>query len=150
MELKIPPVIQMLVLAISMWLVAILLPSLTFRTNTLLWLGGLVIVVGIVVVALGMFAFRNANTTVDPRSPEKASLLVTAGIYRFSRNPMYVGILLVLAGWALVLGSIMSLLFLPVFVVYINRFQIKPEEQTLSGIFNGDYAAYKASVRRWI
>lgn len=150
MELKIPPVVQMILVAIAMWLVSVLLPSATYKSNGLLWVAGFFITAGLIVLIFGISAFRNASTTVDPRTPEKASSLVINGIYRISRNPMYLGILLLLIGWVFVLGSFLSLIGLPVFVLYINHYQIMPEEQSLGKIFNEEYLAYKKCVRRWI
>jgi protein-S-isoprenylcysteine O-methyltransferase Ste14 len=98
----------------------------------------------------GFVAFRHAKTTVNPLSPANSSSLVTSGIYRFTRNPMYVGLALVLLAWALFLSSPWSLLGPLVFVLYINRFQIVPEERILSGIFGEAYSAYRTKVRRWL
>ncbi|HEV8366930.1 MAG TPA: isoprenylcysteine carboxylmethyltransferase family protein, partial [Pyrinomonadaceae bacterium] len=75
---------------------------------------------------------------------------VSTGVYRFTRNPMYLGLLLTLLGWAAFLSNPASLLFVPIFVLYINRFQIKPEEQVLSSLFGAEYMAYKSRVRRWL
>jgi protein-S-isoprenylcysteine O-methyltransferase Ste14 len=76
--------------------------------------------------------------------------LVTTGVYRFTRNPMYLGLLLTLLAWAAFLFNPVALLFVPIFVLYINRFQIKPEEQVLSSLFGAEYMAYKGRVRRWL
>ena len=75
---------------------------------------------------------------------------VSAGPYRFTRNPMYLGLLLTLLAWAVFLFNPVVLLFVPIFVLYINRFQIKPEEQVLSSLFGAEYMAYKGQVRRWL
>ena len=83
-------------------------------------------------------------------TPEAASALVRSGIYRTTRNPMYVGLLLILVAWAVLLSSVWTLLGPLVFVLYITRFQIIPEESALSALFGADYAAYQSSVRRWL
>jgi len=82
--------------------------------------------------------------------PEKASSLVTTGIYRFTRNPMYLGLLFVLFAWAVFLASVWALLGPVAFVFYIDRFQIAPEEAILAGMFGAAYTEYKARVRRWL
>jgi protein-S-isoprenylcysteine O-methyltransferase Ste14 len=105
---------------------------------------------GVAFALAGILAFRRANTTVNPAKPEAASTFVASGVYRVSRNPMYVGLLLVLTGWAFFLCHALTFLFLPVFVAYMNRFQIAPEERALSARFGSEYATYTRSVRRWI
>jgi protein-S-isoprenylcysteine O-methyltransferase Ste14 len=150
LELKIPPPALALCLALLMWLTSSLghpLPvPLGVRLGVALALG----VVGQGISMGGMIAFRRAKTTINPFRPATASSLVSGGVYRFTRNPMYVGLFLTLLGWAVFLCSPLALLFLPVFVLYINRFQINPEERVLSSLFGAEYAAYKASVRRWV
>lgn len=81
---------------------------------------------------------------------DAASSLVTNGVYRFTRNPMYVGLLLALSGWAAFLSSPSALVYLVAFVLYMNRFQIEPEERVLASRFGADYAAYRTRVRRWL
>jgi len=98
----------------------------------------------------GVRYFRRAKTTVNPMKPESASALVASGIYRYSRNPMYLGFLLMLLGWALWLSNASALLLLPAFVLYMNRFQICPEERALLSLFGPDYMQYRARVRRWL
>ena len=98
----------------------------------------------------GVIEFRRAKTTVDPTKPDSASSLVRTGIYRRTRNPMYLGFLLILTGCAAALANLTSFLILPAFVVYMNRFQIKPEERALASIFGDDFKAYYSEARRWI
>ena len=102
------------------------------------------------VVVIAVRGFRKAKTTVDPFHPESASAIVTSGIYRFTRNPMYLGFLLVLIALAIFLGNWISALMPLVFVIYMNRFQIAPEERALRLRFGTSYEAYLHSVRRWI
>jgi len=83
-------------------------------------------------------------------TPQSASALVVSGIYRFTRNPMYVGFLFVLLGWAVWLSNGLSFLFLPAFVLYMNRFQIQPEERALHARFGQEFVAYTSRVRRWL
>lgn len=150
LELKIPPVVQVVIIAGLMWALAGLLPGLSFAIpgSPLVALG--IVMTGVVVALLGVLEFRTAGTTVDPRAPEQSASLVVRGVYRVSRNPMYVGFLLMLTGWAVFLGNIASLLLLPVFILYMNRFQIVPEEQYMREKFGEAYAQYQATVRRWL
>ena len=106
--------------------------------------------VGAVIAVLGIVAFRRAKTSVNPLHPEKMSALVSGGVYRFTRNPMYLGLLLTLVGWAIGLGDFIPWLLLPGFIVYINRFQIGPEERALAAMFGAEFVLYRTRVRRWV
>ena len=150
LELKVPPLVLVLVLAGAMWFAAMQLPSLAI---TLPWRHGLAVTisgVGILFILAGIYSFQRAKTTVNPTRPAAASSVVTSGVYRFSRNPMYVGFLLALIGWATFLSHTLPFLFLPAFVAYMNRFQISPEERALSAKFGDEYETYKQAVRRWL
>jgi protein-S-isoprenylcysteine O-methyltransferase Ste14 len=87
---------------------------------------------------------------VNPLKPDATTVLVTAGIYRFTRNPMYIGLTLTLLGWAAFLGNLLAFALLPLFVFYITQFQIKPEERALRSLFGSIYEDYCAKVRRWL
>jgi protein-S-isoprenylcysteine O-methyltransferase Ste14 len=150
LELKIPPVVVVLLAGAAMWLVASALPTLAFLFPYKQAVAVALMAAGGVVAALGVVSFRRARTTVDPTKPQAASSLVTTGIYRFTRNPMYLGFLLVLAGVAALLANAAALVLLPVFVVYMNLFQIKPEERALSATFGLDFTTYTKRVRRWM
>ncbi len=100
---------------------------------------------------MGVLSFRQAKTTVNPVQPTQASTLVVSGIYRFSRNPMYLGFLFLLLSWAAFLANIPALLLgPPLFAGYMNKFQILPEEKILCSLFGDDFEIYKNRVRRWI
>ena len=105
---------------------------------------------GLLFVLAGGISFRRARTTVNPLKPEAASALVTSGIYRYTRNPMYVGFALWLLAWGLYLASPLVLLGVLGFVLYMNRLQIAPEERALGRLFGADFAAYRQRVRRWL
>ncbi|WP_227520440.1 methyltransferase family protein [Marinobacter sp. LV10R510-11A] len=109
-----------------------------------------ILLMGVAFSVAGVISFRLARTTINPSRPEKASALVSTGIYRVTRNPMYLGILLVLVAWALFLSSAWGLLAAVGFVLYMNHFQIAPEEHALSELFGKEFESYKASVRRWL
>jgi len=150
MSLKVPPLLLAAIFAGAMYGLARLVPAAAFglpgRTAVSAGLG----ILGLVIVAAAVISFRRQQTTVNPMTPEASTAVVTGGVFRFSRNPMYLGMLLVLAGWAAYLANATAFLLLPVFVVYLNRFQIRPEEQALLEHFGPQYSRYMAAVRRWI
>ena len=110
----------------------------------------MVAVSGGFIALLGVVAFSRAGTTVNPMKPGSSSSLVVTGIYSVTRNPMYLGVLLVLLAWAINLASALTVLFLPGFVWYMGRYQIEPEERALASLFGSAFTAYAARVRRWI
>ena len=110
--------------------------------------GALLVLLGIVISATGAGAFKRAGTPVLPFEPSTA--LVTDGLYRFSRNPMYVGLVLVLLGAAVLFGSLGALLTVPVFVWILQTRFIEGEERFLQEIFGERYLEYKKRVRRWL
>ena len=150
LELKIPPVVVWLVVVGAMWLGCRALPVLRFGLPFHLGLALGFGIAGVAVAGAGVVSFRRAGTTVNPLKPDAVSVLVVSGVYRITRNPMYLGMLLVLLGWAIYLGNIVAFLFLPSFAAYMNRFQIIPEEKMLATMFGADFIAYRNSVRRWL
>ena len=150
LELKVPPLALMVVMAAVLWLASLAGPAFDFTLlpNAVLAMG--FAAAGAFACLAGVVSFRRARTTVDPRKPDATAALVVSGIYRYSRNPMYLGFLLMLLGWALFLSNGLALLLLPAFVLYMNRFQIRPEERVLAARFAGDYVAYVARVHRWL
>jgi len=150
MELKIPPLIQVLLFGAGMLLISKLFPATTLSIPANIPTGIAVIAIGIITAFAGVAEFRKAKTTVDPRHPQKSENLVTTGIYKISRNPMYLGFLIALLGWSIILKNIIALLLLPAFVIYINHYQIKPEERFLLKKFDSNYSKYCSKVRRWV
>jgi protein-S-isoprenylcysteine O-methyltransferase Ste14 len=150
LELKVPPLPLAAGFGVLMWAVDLWLPLHAGRAlaRTVVALATLGLAVTIVVSAV--IGFRRARTTVDPFHPETASNIVTTGIYRVTRNPMYLGFLLALIALAVFLGNVVSAVLPPIFVVYMNRFQIEPEERALLARFGAPYEAYLRTVRRWI
>jgi protein-S-isoprenylcysteine O-methyltransferase Ste14 len=106
--------------------------------------------IGAVTCLSGVVSFHRAKTTVNPMKPHSTSSLIVSGIYKYTRNPMYLGFVLVLLGWAAFLSNLAALALVPAFIVYINRFQIRPEERVLASLFPHEYPAYRAKVRRWV
>lgn len=150
LELKIPPPAVALAIALLMWFTSILFGYIPIPLNYRLGAALALLVIGQGISISGIVAFRRAKTTLNPLKPGTSSALVTSGIFRFTRNPMYLGLLLTLMGWAAFIASPPALVFLFFYVVYINRFQVDPEERVLSSLFGEDYAAYKMRVRRWV
>lgn len=150
LEARIPPPLLLLATALAMTACARLLPapSLAFDGDRILALA--VAAAGFAVLAAGALRFRAAGTTIDPTRPADASSLVDGGIYRFTRNPMYVGFALMLAAWALALGSPWAWIGPPAFVAWLQRYQIEPEERALRRVFGERYDAYARRVRRWV
>jgi len=151
LELKVPPLVVVLLMGLLMWLVSWFMPagrSLVLQARQLV--SANVAAMGVIVCSLGVVRFRRTKTTVNPMKPGSASSLVVSGIYQFTRNPMYLGMLLVLTGWAIFLSNALSFLFLPAYVFHMNRFQIRPEERALASKFGQDFANYRSKVRRWL
>lgn len=150
LELKVPPVLLVVIVAAGMWAVSRISPNLSFAIPGVVWIAVGLAMAGAGIAVLGVLAFRTAGTTVDPRVPEQSAQLVVRGVYRYSRNPMYLGFLLVLCAWGLFLGSAPSLLFLPGFIAYMNHFQIGPEERFMRDKFGKSFTRYRSEVRRWV
>lgn len=149
LELKVPPLALVLLAALLMWLGARWFPALGFRfpgQSLVAWGLG---IAGAFICALGLVEFKRARTTVNPTKPGSASSLVRTGIYRRTRNPMYLGFLLMLCAWALAMGNPLALMIPPAFVAYMNRFQIRPEERALTALFGDAFRDYCREVRRW-
>jgi protein-S-isoprenylcysteine O-methyltransferase Ste14 len=149
LELKIPPLPLAVGFGVLMWAIDRWLPMQTHRSllRGVIALTTFGLAVAIVVIAV--IGFRRARTTVDPFHPETASTIVTTGIYQVTRNPMYLGFLLALIALAVFLGNLASAVIPLLFIVYMNRFQIGPEERALRARFGASYEAYLRSVRRW-
>ena len=149
LELKVPPVPLGGIVAALMWCAASSVPVLDFRFPASFLSSASLALLGAVTCLSGVVSFRRAKTTVNPMRPDSTSSLVVAGIYKYTRNPMYLGFLLLLLGWATFLSNLAAFALLPAFVVYMNHFQIGPEERALRSLFPQEYHAYHATVRRW-
>ncbi len=150
LDTRIPPPVVMLAVGAMMWATARLLPQFAFDSMLQWPLAALFAVTGLLFEMLPGLRFSRAGTTSNPLRPQASAHLVIEGLNRYSRNPMYVGQQIILLAWAMVLGNAASMLLLPVFALYITRFQILPEERALAARFGDDYAAYCARVRRWL
>lgn len=150
MKPRIPPPIVMLLAGAAMWGLARATPALTVELPGRAGLAFVFGLLGIAAAAAGVIQFHRARTTVNPLKPEEATSLVITGIYAYTRNPMYLGLALILVGWAVYLANPVALLGLIAFVLFIDRFQIMPEEQALHALFGSAFEAYRRRVHRWI
>lgn len=150
LELKIPPPVVALACGFGAWELCAAVPNLAFDWPGRIAMAVLVASVGFSFDVVSILRFFAARTTVNPLTPGKSERLVIDGLYRRTRNPMYVGLLLVLTGLAIYLGNPLALAAPALFVAYITRFQIIPEERMLAAKFGADYEAYRAAVRRWL
>lgn len=150
LELKIPPPAVAFLIAIAMWFASKVGPSIALPLLVRSLAFGALALAGGAVALAGDLAFRRARTTINPFRPQNTSALVTSGVYRRTRNPMYVGLLFVVVGWCAFLCSATALLGPVAFVAYITRFQIIPEERILLSKFGPSYADYLTRVRRWL
>ena len=150
MHLKVPPVAVAGIAAALMFGLSVILPQFSFPLPFKNTLTIIIFLFGLLIAALGAVSFRRRETTVNPTRPSTASSLVASGVYRLSRNPMYLGLLMALIALGVYLAKPLILLVVATaFVLYMNKYQIEPEEQALQRLFGEDFAAYKNTVRRW-
>lgn len=147
---RIPPPLVCLLVGVSMWVAAQFAPVLVVDGGLRYALAGGVFLFGLIVGISAISSFRRAQTTINPVNLEAASSLVTGGIFRYTRNPMYVGFTCLLTAWAILLASPWTLLGPIFFVLFTTRFQIVPEERVMLSKFGDAYAAYRKRVRRWL
>tara|TARA_R110002096_G_scaffold161007_3_gene327372 strand:- start:21332 stop:21781 length:450 start_codon:yes stop_codon:yes gene_type:complete len=147
---KIPPVLLLLINGALMWLVAQTNFAYPFAGGYSPLVASILVLVGLGIGLSAVREFRRVQTTVNPMRPENATTLVDSGVFAFSRNPMYLGLALVLAGWGTWLGSAGSFAVIVLFVIAITALQIRPEEAALAKCFGDDYVKYRQRVRRWI
>jgi protein-S-isoprenylcysteine O-methyltransferase Ste14 len=153
LELKCPPPIVMLISAIMAMILS--QKSVEFIQQKVTTVDDFIwplvfFIAGIVVAIAGVKEFKHYHTTISPTHPENTTSLVTSGIYQFTRNPMYLGMLIVLLGWADLLDSFLAYSGALVFFLYISAFQIKPEEDVMKDKFGQEFSQYCGQVRRWL
>ena len=150
-KIKIPPLALTGMFLIIMFILSGLFPQFTVNIPRNIIVSIILTIIGASICISGVTSFRLAQTTVNPNKPEQASTLVIRGVYRLSRNPMYLGFLLLLIAWGIFLSHWLSLLILPtIFVIYINRFQIPLEEKALYLKFGDEFISYKKLVHKWL
>lgn len=150
LENRIPPALIMAAVGVLMYFVSPILPDIRIERSISLFIGVLITLIGVVFGLFGVYEFVKNNTTVDPTNPEKTSSLVTSGVLKISRNPMYVAMAFFLFGFSFLLSSLLTVFLVSVFFVYMNRFQIEPEERIMSQKFGDEFLRYKENVRRWL
>lgn len=149
-ENRLPPPIVMLFVGVCMWAASRFLNSADLSSWPWALGGALLACVGLGIGASGFFEFRRAGTTIDPVNIDHADKLVTSGVFAWTRNPMYLGFALMLLGWSAFLGGRWTLLGPTLFVFFIQRFQIAPEERAMAAKFGEAYTDYRRRVRPWI
>ena len=150
LDLKIPPAVVGLVVASLQWVVTVSVPFLYIDVPMRSFFAAFLGILGMCIGIYGVIAFRLASTTVNPHAPQKTSSLVCTGLYARTRNPMYLGIALVLLGWAVYLSNGGAFALVPAFIAYLNTFQIKPEETHLRTLFPNEFNSYCERTRRWM
>ena len=150
LKLKIPPLLLTLLFGLAMWVISESSVLIEIPVVVSLCLSFALFTLGATVLISAVVSFRFAKTTVNPLLPSESTVLVKSGVYKFSRNPMYLGFLLLLVGWGVFLSSLYSLVVPLLFVIYMDAFQIRPEEAILQEIFGEQFSVYQKQVRRWI
>lgn len=149
MHLKLPPALVTLITAFLIYGVARFLPFGDFDFTGRVYVIWVLLGLGVLLGAFSLGQFFKTKTTIDPRDPNKTSELVITGLYKLSRNPMYLALLLVLLAFGLYFPNAFNFLIFIFFVAYMNKFQIIPEEKALKVKFGKQYDAYLVRVRRW-
>ncbi|MGD0590766.1 MAG: isoprenylcysteine carboxylmethyltransferase family protein [Bacteroidota bacterium] len=150
LQLKIPPPIVTVIFAACMWAVTNIVPGYSFAIPYCKTLSCIISVIGGIISVFALYSFYSAKTTINSVQLNYSSSFVVSGVYSFTRNPMYLGLLFVLLGWFLFLSNILAMVFIPLFILFINYFQIKPEEKALELKFGQAFILYKLKVRRWL
>jgi len=148
MKKRIPPPLIAMLCVLIIFLSKSIFPSFVFSYK--LQLGIFVSTIGFLLLIISIKSFIDSKTTINPLNLKKSTYLVTSGVFRFSRNPMYLGMLLFLLGTAIILNIIGGLIISILFIFYMNFFQIIPEEKALENLFGKNYRNYRKTVRRWI
>ena len=147
---KIPPPVIAVLCGLMAWLIAHFTSGFQFDLPARLPVVAVLVLIGLALDLSGLLAFRKAKTTFNPLAPERSKVIVQSGFYRFTRNPMYLGMVFELLGLCIYLANPLAISAVVVFVVYITRFQIIPEERHLLAKFGESYAQYTRTVRRWL
>ncbi len=148
METKIPPPLVTLIFGLSIYFSRELFPIIEIKYS--FYVGIVLLLLGFLILISAVRLFRIDQTTVNPLSPKQATKLVTEGIFKFSRNPMYLGMACVLASLAMFFNIIGGIVCIALFCAYITKFQIVPEEKAMLDLFSEDFTQYKQTTRRWI
>jgi len=145
LDTKIPPPIVTIIILLIIYLFDLN----EYNLNTDI-ISIITLFIGLIFIISAVIQFINRKTTVNPTKPHKTSTLVITGTYKITRNPMYLGMLLIIISFALYNASIISIILIPLFIFYINKFQIEPEEFEMRKKFGKEYEDYCKKVDRWI
>tara|TARA_R110001592_G_scaffold137324_1_gene355223 strand:- start:8113 stop:8580 length:468 start_codon:yes stop_codon:yes gene_type:complete len=148
-NLKVPPPIVTLVFSGLMYALD-LIYNFEFALMNQLWLMVVLLIIAFFLLFPALAQFYRQKTTVNPLKPETTKVLVIEGIYHYSRNPMYLGMAFILLAWGAFLANPLNIITFIGFILYMNVFQIKLEEEALEKIFGEDFTQYKERVRRWV
>ena len=146
----IPPPVALLLGIAMIWGLSEWLPATSLDLPGRPWIAGLLFALGLGLMLIAAWSLQRAHTTINPIHPERTSHLVTSGIYRYSRNPIYAGDAVILLGMVVWFGNWLGLAVVALFVLFIDRVQIRGEERVLTQRFGDGYSAYRARTRRWI
>ena len=144
---KIPPPIVTL---ISIGIIYLFESKIEYSQPDLKVVGIIFLILGSIIILLAVLKFIKTKTTVDPTRPHKTSNLVISGIYKITRNPMYLGMLFLIIAYALYNNNIIGCIIIPIFIFYINKFQIEPEEIEMRKKFGESFEDYCKKVNRWL
>ena len=151
MHLKIPPPIVALIGILLIFLSKDYILILYLHPHLQNTLSLLFLIIGFVIIFLATKEFKKSETTVNPMKPETSTRLVTSGVFKYTRNPMYLGLASILLASCFYFSSLLGIIvYVPLFIFYITVFQIIPEEESMKTIFNDEYLDYCSKVRRWI
>ena len=148
METKIPPPIVTLIFGLSIYFSRGVFQAVEIQHS--FYIGILLLLGGVTILISAVRSFKKDKTTINPLSPEQATKLVTDGIFKYSRNPMYLGMVFILSSMAVLFNLIGGIILIALFCFYITKFQIIPEERAMSNLFSQDFNKYKQATRRWI
>ena len=141
-----PPIVTIVFLIVIFFTKDLLRFSVTLPSSA----GFIIMLAGLMIIFIAARQFKAVNTTINPIKPENASVLVNKGIFSYSRNPMYLGMLLIIVGFSIIHNLVAVLVIMPLWVIYITNFQIIPEEEAMEILFKEDFLNYCKKTRRWI
>ena len=145
---KIPPPLVALTFGFLINYTKNIFPKIEIKNEKIF--GSIMIISGLIIILYAIILFKKYQTTITPLNPSNATKLITDGIYKFSRNPMYLGLSLMLLGISIILNLTGGFFLIPLFILYLNLFQIIPEENAMVDLFKDEFLEYKKNVRRWI
>ena len=145
---KLPPPLVALIFGFLINYTKNIFPKIEIKNQIIF--GSFMIINGLIIILSAIILFKKYQTTITPLNPSNATKLITDGIYKLSRNPMYLGLLLMLLGISIILNPIGGFFLIPLFILYLNLFQIIPEENAMVDLFKDEFLEYKKNVRRWI